>query len=397
MEIEYPASMTRVLHLITSFGLGGAETNLLRLVCHMDSSRFSNTVVALTDARVLPSRLAEVNVPFHSLGMSRGVPNPIAATRLFRIIKRTQPDILQTWMYHADLLGLVVGKLARVPAIVWNVRCSSMDMTRYRRASALVLRMLVPLSRYPDVVVANSEAGLGSHRALGYRARRWKLIPNSLDVDQFRPDREARTWLRRELKLGPEAIIIGLIARYDPMKDHGNFIAAARLLADQMPAVHFVLVGWRVDSSNAELMQRIEPGHLGGRLHLLGLRQDINRITAGLDVACSSSAYGEGSSNAVAEAMACGVPCVVTNVGDSALLVGKVGRIVAPRDPEALARGCQEIVLMTPRQRERLGLYARQRVLERFSIPSIVARYEELYEELAPMSGCDSRRLARQA
>jgi len=291
----------------------------------------------------------------------------------------------------------LVGKVARVPAIVWNVRCSSMDMTRYRRASAVVVRMLVSLSGYPDVVVANSEAGLGSHRALGYRARRWKLIPNSLDVDQFRPDGEARAWLRRELKLGPEAIIIGLIARYDPMKDHGNFIAAARLLADQMPPVHFVLVGWRVDSGNGDLMRLLEPDHLGGRLHLLGLRQDINCITAGLDVACSSSAYGEGSSNAVAEAMACGVPCVVTNVGDSALLVGKAGKIVAPRDPEALARGCREIMSMAPEHRQRLGRYARQRVLERFSIPSIVARYEKLYEELAPGSGCDARSFVRRA
>jgi glycosyltransferase involved in cell wall biosynthesis len=157
------------------------------------------------------------------------------------------------------------------------------------------------------------------------------------------------------------------------------------------------LVGWKVDAGNSELTRRIEPGDLRGRFHLLGLRQDISRITAGLDVACSSSAYGEGSSNAVAEAMACGVPCVVTNVGDSALLVGKAGRIVAPRDPEALARGCQEIILMTPRQREKLGLYARQRMLERFSIPSIVARYEELYEELVPASRCDPRPLARQA
>jgi glycosyltransferase involved in cell wall biosynthesis len=389
--------MTRVLHLITSFGLGGAETNLFRLVSHMDCSRFSNTVVTMTDARLLSSRLAEANVPFHSLGMSRGVPNPLAATRLFRIIKRVQPDILQTWMYHADLLGLLVGKVARVPAIVWNVRCSSMDMTRYRRASAVVVRMLVSLSRYPDVVVANSEAGLRSHQALGYRARRWKLIPNSLDVDQFRPDGEARTWLRRELKLEPEAIIIGLIARYDPMKDHANFIAAARLLADEMPTVHFVLVGWRVDSSNGDLTRRIESNHLTDRFHLLGLRQDINRITAGLDVACSSSAYGEGSSNAVAEAMACGVPCVVTNVGDSALLVAKAGKIVAPRDPDALARGCREIILMTPRQRERLDVYARQRVLERFSIPSIVARYERLYEALAPASGSDPQPLVRRA
>ena len=164
-----------------------------------------------------------------------------------------------------------------------------------------------------------------------------------------------------------------------------------------MPTVHFVLVGWKVDSNNGDLTARIESNHLTDRFHLLGLRQDINRITAGLDVACSSSAYGEGSSNAVAEAMACGVPCVATNVGDSALLVAKAGKIVAPRDPDALARGCREIILMTPRQRERLGVYARQRVLERFSIPSIVARYERLYEALAPASGSDPQPLVRRA
>jgi glycosyltransferase involved in cell wall biosynthesis len=332
--------MMRVLHLTTSFGFGGAETNLLRLVCGMDSSRFANTVVSMTDAQLLPSRLADANVPFHSLGMFRSIPDPVAVIRFFRIIRRVRPDILQTWMYHADLLGLLVGKLARVPTIVWNLRCSSMDMTRYRWTSSLVLRSLVPLSRYPDAVLANSEAGIRFHKILGYRSRQWKLIPNSLDLDQFRPDSRAPAWLRRELKLDLNAIVIGLIARYDPMKDHENFIAAARLLASRIPSAHFVLVGWKVDAGNTALTRLMESSQLTHRFHLLGLRRDINHITAGLDVACSSSAYGEGSSNAVAEAMACGVPCVVTNVGDSALLLGKAGKIVPPKDPQALARAC---------------------------------------------------------
>lgn len=382
--------MIDVVHLTASFGLsGGAETNLLRLVCHMDRSRFRNTVVTMTDLipqrvpGLLQSRLAEAEVPVYSLGMRRGVPSPLAAIRFFRIVRRIRPHILQTWMYHADLLGLLVGKLAGVSAIAWNIRCSAMEMAHYRLMSTVVLRALVPLSRLPQVVLANSQSGIQAHKELGYIPRRWLYIPNSLNLDEFRPDRRAKARLCCELGLPQDTRLIGLMARFHSMKDHANFIAAASMLAADDPSLHFVLAGIGIDSDNEEVTRLVESTGLPHRFHLLGQRHDVHRIAAALDIACSSSAFGEGSSNAVAEAMACGVPCVATDVGDSALIVQNTGKIVPPKDARAFAQACRELLNLSPRKRHELGLAARARVEERFSLHAVVEQYQELYEQLA--------------
>jgi glycosyltransferase involved in cell wall biosynthesis len=371
-----------VLHLATGFGRGGAELNLSRLVCNMDRSRFSNTVVSMSrdyDA-VLSEQLKRAGVGFWSIGMRPGVPNPAGLVRLLRIVRQVRPQILQTWMYHADLLGLLVGKMARVPVILWYLQCSLMDMANYRQMSRLVLRALVPLSGIPDAVLVNSQSGLRVHSDLGYRPKRWLWIPNSLDLDQFRPDPAACNRLRRELQIAPNAFVIGLVGRFDPMKDHGNFVRAAELLTANDSGLNFVLVGKALEANNEQIMSPIRSAGLENRFHLMGLRDDVSRITAGFDIACSSSAYGEGTSNTVAEAMACGVPCVVTDVGDSAPLVGDTGKIVQPKDPSAFAQACRELIGLPKDQRIELGMRARKRVEENFSLSSVVARYEELYE-----------------
>jgi glycosyltransferase involved in cell wall biosynthesis len=378
--------MIKVLHLITSFGLGGAEVNLWRLVCNMDRSRFSNTVVTMVPMRaetgIVQPTPEEAGIPLHALEMRNGIPDPLSAARLFRIIRQVKPDVLQTWMYHADLLGLLVGKSARVPAIAWNLRCSFIDMNEHSWISKYVLRLLVSLSSSPDVVLANSHSGLRFHEELGYKPRKWMWIPNALDLEQFKPDARARACLRRELGLPPDALIVGLVARFYPMKDHQNFVKAAGWLARDNPNAHFVLVGRRVDAENAQLAEWIKATGFADRFHLLGLRQDANRVTAGFDIGCSSS-YGEGFSNTVAESMASGVPCVVTDVGDSAELVGDTGKIVSAKDPEAFAKACQELVTLAPSQRQHLGCMARKRIEDNYSLKSVVDRYESLYQQLA--------------
>jgi glycosyltransferase involved in cell wall biosynthesis len=377
--------MITVLHLTSSFGLGGgAEINLSRLVCRMDRSRFRNVVVTMTEGvgySSLQAALVRANVPVYSLGMRRGVPNPLGATRLLRIIRQTRPLILQTWMYHADLLGLLVGYPARVPLIAWNIQCSALPMAHHGWMTDSVRRVLATLSSLPDIVLANSQSGLRFHRHLGYRPRRWLYMPNGLDVNEFSPDSKAFGWLRSELGLAPNTPLIGLIARFHPVKDPSTFVEAARLLATEDPRVHFVLVGRDMAAANVALRRLVDSTGAAERFHLLGHRTDVNRIAAGLDISCSSS-VSEGSANVIAESMACGTPCVVTDVGDSAFLLQDTGKIVPARHPAALARSCRELLDMSPERRCQLGLAARRRVEESFSLGAIVVRYENLYEEL---------------
>lgn len=374
--------MIKLVHLITDLSIGGAEMMLYKLLGGMDRSRFHNVVVSMTGPGVLEERIRALGVPVLSLGMRPGAPDPPGFFRLIRFLGKDRPQILQTWLYHADLLGLLAGKCARVPAVVWNVRCSDVDLGKYSKLTAGVIRVLAALSPYPDVLVVNSEAGRRLHETLGYHPRRWDLIPNGFDLEVFHPDAAARPRFRAELGLASDALLIGLIARFDPMKDHDNFLQAAQCLLRRRAGVHFILAGRSVEPANTALAAAVRARGLEANVHLLGERRDMAYIMAALDI-LSSSSYGEGFPNVLGEAMASGVPCVATDVGDCARVVGDTGRVVPPKDPSALAEAWHELIEAGPMVRGRLGLSARDRIAAYFSLPVITTRYEALYERLA--------------
>lgn len=355
---------------------------LAKLLNRMDRERFKNVVVSLTDRGQLGAEIEEAGTPVYCLGMKRGRVNINAVARLVRLIRDVRPGLIQSWLYHADLLCLVASKFAGSPPIVWNLRCSNMDLQYYPRKTRWVLRVLARCSRLPVAVIVNSLAGQALHQHLGYRVRRWEVIPNGFDLDQFRPDPEAKGRLCGELRVPADSLLVGMIARVDPMKDHGTFLDAASLLADKYHRVHFVLVG----KDALRLRPLVVDRHIERCVHLFDSRRDISRILPGLDIVSLSSAFGEGFPNAVGEAMATGIPCVVTNVGDSARLVGETGRVVPTKNPEALARAWGELIEMGSDGRHRLGLAARQRIEEHFDLRRIVKQYEQCYEALAACS-----------
>lgn len=329
----------------------------------------------------LATRLQESGVPFFSLQMRRGVPSAAATARLVSLVRQLRPQIMQTWMYHADLLGTVVSRIAPVQFLAWNLRCSALTINDQRRRSKLLVRLLARLSRLPHVVLANSQAGIDYHRSIGYSPKKWAYIPNSLDTSAFRQDSDARAWLRADLKLDSTSQLVGLIGRFHPAKDHTTFVNAAKILATRRPLVHFILAGTSISQDNEQLMELIRSTGFQERFHLMGHRTDVPRITAALDLACSSS-ISEGSSNVIAEAMACGVPCVVTDVGDSSVVVAEWGRVVPPRNPSAFAQACAEMLDLPDRQRVVLAAAARSRAEACFSLPSVVDQYERLYNDL---------------
>jgi glycosyltransferase involved in cell wall biosynthesis len=371
----------KILHVITSLNVGGAETMLYRLLKSMDASRFENQVVCLIHPGPVGERIQSLGVPVFSLNMRPGRQSLDALIGLVRLLRRESPDLLQTWLYHADLLGVLATKISATP-VIWNIRASNMDMSHYRRLSSVVLRACVQLSGWPQAVIVNSRAGQEFHAHLGYHPRRWVHIPNGIDTGLFQPDPPARMLLRKELGLAPDSLIIGLVARLDPMKDHWNFFRAASLLVDRSVDVHFVLAGTGVEPSKISFYNYFERYELHGRLHLLGQRDDISSVTAALDIASSSSSFGEGFSNTIAEAMSCGIPCVVTDVGDSANLVGESGIVVPPMNPQALAEGWHRMISLAVEGRNELGAIARQRIQQNFQQDEITRQYEILYESL---------------
>jgi glycosyltransferase involved in cell wall biosynthesis len=370
----------KVVHVITGLNVGGAETMLHKLLSGMDRDRFDSVVVSLIVPGPIGERIKALGIPVYTLGMQRGRPTPGHIRDLYRLLKREKPDILQAWMYHANLMSIIAGKLARVPHILWNLRCSDCTVGA-SRTTIWTFKMCAMLSRLPSVIIANSEAGRRFHSSKGYHPCLWVVIPNGFDLDRFKPDSEARCAVRTQLQLASDVPLVGLVGRYDHSKDHATFLRAAMLLSESHPEVHFLLAGSDVVPTNSKLMEVVGSHPVRERLHLLGERTDIPGIMAALDVLVSSSC-SEGFPNVIGEAMCCGVPCVVTDVGDSARLVGDSGIVVPPRDPAAIANALKDLLEAEVSTRRNLGVAARQRMLEHYNLPAIVRRYEKLYGSL---------------
>jgi glycosyltransferase involved in cell wall biosynthesis len=376
--------MKKILYIVTDLPTGGAEVMLYQLLAKLDRTRFSPTVIALRGRGTLGDRIESLAIPVYTLGITSGVPTPQALWRLLRLVRQLQPDLIQGWMYHgnlaAQLASLVCAK--KVP-VLWDIQCSLYSLALEKKTTAMVIQACARLSQQPEKVVYVSRVSQAQHEALGYQASKSCFIPNACDPSVFQPNAAARSAIRAELGLPESTLLIGLVCRYHPMKDHVNFIKAAALLAQSHPEVHFVLAGKDVDANNEAINHFSEALGMQSQVHFLGERRDTPRLTAAFDIAASSSAYGEGWPLVLTEAMACGVPCVVTDVGDSGWLVGDTGLVVPPKNPEALAAAWQTIVELTPTQRQALGDAARQRVIEHFSLDTIVHRYEHLYEQAA--------------
>ncbi len=346
------------MHVITGLDVGGAEGQLARLL--LDGGRFADgaAVVSLTTGGAWAERLRAAGVPVVSLGMARFGLGGLA--ELVRLIRFERPKVVQAWMYHANLAATVALMLAgdrRKTRLLWGVRASDLDLARYGRSLRFVVRLGALLSRLPDAIVANSFAAEAAHQRLGYRARRWLVVPNGVDTRHFRPDAAARAAVRAELGIPPDAPVVVHVARVDPMKDHGMFLAALDRLD-----VHALAVGLGTDALPAR------PG-----LHRLGRRDDVARLLAAADVFVSSSAFGEGFSNALAEAMATGVVPVVTDVGDARRIVGDTGVVVPPGDAAALSRAIAG-VLDDPGRAAR-GLAARARAMREFTLDNAAAGF----------------------
>ncbi|TSE18223.1 putative glycosyltransferase EpsF [Tepidimonas alkaliphilus] len=371
----------KVLHVITGLGDGGAEAVLHRLITH--DPHDEHQVVSLTGLGKYGPLLAERGVAVTALHMPRGRLTWVGLRGLWRAVRQARPHVIQTWMYHADLLGGVAGRLAGAP-VVWGVRNTTLEPGRSSRGTIVVARLCGWLSRrVPQRIVACAQAAVQVHAALGYDRARMVVIPNGYDLARFRPDTEARARLRCEWGVPDDVPLLGMVARFDPQKDHPNLIAALGRLRQAGHGFRVVLVGTGVDAGNAALAQAVSSAGLQEEVRLLGPRADIPAVMNALDVHVLSSAYGEAFPNVLAEAMACGTPCVTTDVGDAAQIVGETGWVAPPRDAAALA-GALEHALHAwrdaPGWRARQQV-CRQRIEQRYSIEAMVQRYRSVWEE----------------
>lgn len=362
----------KVVHLITSLGLGGAERQLKALVTDPEKSILENVIVSMKDEGAIGKQLAgQPGVYIYCLNLHKSI---LGLWKLYKILRSERPDILLTWLYHADFLGIIIGKLARVPHIVWNVRCSNMDLTQYSWRTTLIVKILKYLSPLPDAIITNSHAGRVFHTKLGYKSKRWVRIPNGIDTDYFKTDKASGLKLRQSLDIPKDAIVVGMLGRVDPMKDYPTFLKAMLKISRTYKNVFSIVAGKDTDTAKWPI--------LPPRMIRLGTWEKVPEFLNALDVMVLSSAFGEGFPNVIGEALACGIPAITTNVGDAALIVQNQAQIVPSGDVEKLFLALKEMLALSSKARIAIGQEGRERILTSYSLSIMRKRYTSFYKNL---------------
>lgn len=363
-----------VLHIITGLEDGGAEAALYRLCCA--DIRDEHHVISLTGYGKYGPLLVAAGIPVLSLGMPRGSIRIPALWRLWRAIRQLRPDVVQTWMYHSDLLGGVMARLAGVRNICWGLHHTALAPGPTSRKTIAVARFCALLSPIvPRNIICCAKKSAEVHAAIGYRMDAMRVIPNGYDLGIFRVDPAAGQAVRSELGLANHERVLGFVARFDPLKDHAGLLQALHLLQRRGIVSQFLLVGTGMDDQNHELKEQIATLGLDGQVHLLGRREDIPAIMNAIDLHVMSST-AEAFPNVLAEAMACGTPCVSTDVGDARFIIGDTGWIAPPGAPDRLADAIEEALhaLDGPDGTARTA-GARDRIRTLFTIDKMVEGY----------------------
>lgn len=373
----------KITHIIVGLNVGGAELMLKRLIAsHAQSQNYTHRVISLTELGRIGESLKAMGVEVRALGMQNGLDVFSCFLRLRRYLVEDQPDIVQTWMYHADLLGGLAARSVGSRQIIWGIRTTDIR-SGGSRVTRVIRKVCAFLSRHvPSKIICAAHAARKAHEACGYSAKKMLVIPNGFEVERLFAYPEQVESVRREAGLTPDFRVIGSVGRFNAVKDQRNFVVAAGILARKHPNLRFLMVGRDLGRDNTQLVQWIEETGRAECFVLLGERSDVPACLAAMDIFCLHSRT-EGFPNVVGEAMAMARPCVVTDVGDAAFLVADTG-VVAPREnPQALAAGLETLLSLPTSELKCLGQKARQRILTHFTMENARRQFEEVYQELS--------------
>jgi glycosyltransferase involved in cell wall biosynthesis len=365
----------KIVFIIRDLGYGGAQRQLITLAKNLDKEKFDITVIFFYPDGFLQKDLEDANIQSICLEKRERWDIFKFLSRLFGYLQRIQPDFLHGYLSESNLLTILLKPFFPSTFIFWGIRDSNISFDSYDWLDRLIFELECLLSHFVDRIIVNSHAGQAYHLSHGFPANKMVVIPNGIDTERFQPDLEAGLVVRTEWGILKDTILIGLIGRLDPMKDHPTFLKAAALLCKEREDVHFVCVGTGSQKYGQEIYQLVKELGITEKVIWAGGRADMSAIYNALDITCSSSSYGEGFSNIIGEAMACGVPCVVTDVGDSAWIIGDTGIVVPPSNPEALKTGITSLINIMSSQ-DYSNCRIRQRIISHFSILNLSLKTE---------------------
>lgn len=372
----------KILHVIIDLDVGGAELMLKRLT-HDHSQRFSSEhiIVSLTDVGRVGQQMAEAGFQVISLGMTGVLSALFALVRLIRLIRLLRPNIVQTWMYHADLIGGISARLAGVNQVIWGIR--STDISQGGSKTTLIIRMIcAKISDWiPSAIVCAAKVSKDIHIAVGYSPSKMLVIPNGFDLKNLIATESQREEIRISCGIRNNDLVIGSIGRFNPVKDHSLFISAAGRLLAKHTNIKFLLVGRELHSQNSKLMALINATPQPYAFKLLGERSDIAACLKAMDIFCLHSRT-EGFPNVLGEAMAIGLPCITTDVGDAAFLLDRHGLVIPSRDAAALTDALEKMLACGLSKLEEIGAAGQIRISKEFSMEIMTENYHRLYIRL---------------
>ena len=371
----------RIAHVITGLSDGGAEGVLYRL-CVSDPEN-SHSVISLTDRGKYGDLLKAADIEVVCLGTTSLLSALGNLFKLRGLLRDSRPDVVHTWMYHADFLGGIAARLAGLGAIVWGIRQSNLRLGQSKLSTIILTRVLSLLSYVvPRRIVCCAVGAMEVHAAIGYQRRKLEVLRNGIDTERFIPNAQKRDEVRTALCIDPQVVALGMVARFDHQKDHHGFLRALGEVAENGHTFTCVLAGQGIDRNNDVLMGWLAEFGLEERVVLVGQEYDIAELMNALDLHILSSAYGEGFPNVIGEAMACGVPCIATTVGDAAVIIGDTGWVVPPSDPDSLAASLQAILTDASGSLRHARQAARDRIITEFSLEKMVEAHRLLYSDL---------------
>ena len=370
----------KILHIITSLGDGGAERTLYK-ICKYNNIN-EHVVISLLGPEKYYPFLKKLRVDTYPLNINIFTIF-IKFFSILKIIKFHKPDVVQTWLIHADFIGGIAAKLCGVKNIIWNIRYTDLKFGKSKLTSIIIVKILSYLSFFiPNSIIMNSKKAKRIYEIKGYDKKKFVFIPNGYDLSIFKPDKLQRKIFRKKLKIKNNIILIGNIARYDPKKDHANLIGALNLLKLKNNNFLCILVGHKISKHNNELNSLIKKLELSDKVKLLGQSNNVLQILNGIDIYVQSSSFGEGFPNVVAEAMSCGKPCVVTDVGDASNIVGKTGQVAPPNSPDKLAKKIEQTINKISKRKNN---DPRLRIKKHFTINKMINKYNRLWYDVYKM------------
>ncbi len=370
----------QVLHIITGLKRGGAETLLYR-ICQFDKE-YNHTVISLTGTQDYGKMLNQINVSVYALNFSSSKINFFSLFKLYKLIREIKPDVVQTWMSHADLIGGVIARFAGIKNIFWGVHHTNLIKGESKRTTMMIVKLNALLSYLvPKKIIYCAEKSREIQELIGFKKTKGVVIQNGYDVNSFYQDNSLSESFRNELDISLDEFVIGHVGSYDPLKDQKTLIKSFAYLDQNSFNFTAVLVGMNLDNGNNALVRLLKENGLIERVHLLGIRKDILTVMNGIDLFMLSS-ISEAFPNVLNEAMACGTPCITTDVGDSGLIVGKTGWVVEPKDPKALANASIQALKEKQLNNESWGQRkdaCRQRIVENFTFEKMIKKYKEVW------------------